>query len=218
MRKVPLILLLISVFITNGCAVILQKGRRSDIEEIKSLRDEVEVLRNAQGILAQRLSKEIEDKQVRLEMAQKGLVITFVAEVLFGSGKAQLREESFPILDKVVRILQEDVLENDIGIEGHTDNEPIKYSRWKSNWELSTQRALGVLYYLEDKGVNPGRLSAIGYGEHRPIISNDTPDGQQLNRRVEIVILPKTMKTEEGVESAAAVEEEDMMYEEEELK
>ena len=130
-------------------------------------------------------------------MAEKGLVITFVAEVLFSSGKAKLREESLPILDKVVRILKEEVPDNSIGIEGHTDNDPIKYSPYKSNWELSTQRALGVLYYLESEGIVPQRLSAIGSGEYQPVASNDTPEGQQLNRRVEIIILPKTIKQAE---------------------
>jgi chemotaxis protein MotB len=133
-------------------------------------------------------------------MAKKGLVITFVAEVLFDSGKAKLREDSLPILDKVVRILQETVPANDIGIEGHTDDEPIKHSRWKSNWELSAQRALSVLHYLEDSGVASGRLSAIGYGEYQPVASNDTAEGKQLNRRVEIVILPKSVKAKTDVD------------------
>lgn len=126
-------------------------------------------------------------------MEDKGLVITFVAEVLFDSGKADLRKESLPILDKVVRVLKEEVPYNNIGIEGHTDNEPIKYSKWKSNWELSVQRALSVLHYLESKGIDPKRLFASGYGEYRPVASNDTPEGRQRNRRVEIVILPREM-------------------------
>jgi len=146
-------------------------------------------------LLEQRLKQEIADKQVRLSMAEKGLVITFVADVVFDSGKAKIRPEVYPTLDKVARILAENVPENDIGIEGHTDNEPIKYSGWKSNWELSTARALSVLHYLvDDKGISPLRVSAIGYGEYRPVASNDSKEGRQLNRRVEIVILPKVSK------------------------
>jgi chemotaxis protein MotB len=127
-------------------------------------------------------------------MEEKGLVITFVSEVLFDSGKADLKKESLPSLAKVARILMENVPENNIGIEGHTDNQPIRYSKWKSNWELSAHRALSVLQYLESKGVNPKRLSASGYGEYRSVASNDTVEGRQLNRRVEIVILPKSVK------------------------
>ncbi len=193
-KNLTFIWIIVFIFFLNGCAVVLQKGRRSDIEKIQSLRDELSELRGARDLLSQRLSKEIENNQVRLSMAEKGLVITFVAEVLFDSGKAKLRKESFPILDKVVRILDEEVPENNIGVEGHTDNEPIKYSRWKSNWELSSQRALGVLYYLEENGIKPIRLSAIGYGQHQPVTSNNSKEGKQLNRRVEIVILPRSNK------------------------
>lgn len=203
MCKKGLFVLLISVFVLNGCAIVLQKGRRSDVEKIEILEIELSDLQKTKNILEDRLSREIEDKQVRLKMAEKGLVITFVAEVLYNSGKAKLRKESYPILDKVIRILQEEVPANEIGIEGHTDNEPIKFSRWKSNWELSSQRALGVLYYLENEGVDPTRLSAIGYGQYQSIASNDTVEGRRFNRRVEIVILPKTVKglSSESVES-----------------
>ena len=199
MRKTSLILLVICLLFLNGCMVIFQKGRKTDIEKIQILESELEKLRGARNILESRLAQEIEDQKIRLSMVKKGLVITFVAEVLFDSGKAKLKKGSFPILDKVIRILKETVPANRIGVEGHTDNEPIKYSRWKSNWELSSQRALGVVHYLEKRGVASERLSTIGYGEYQPIASNDTAEGMQLNRRVEIVILPRAAK-EKGEE------------------
>ncbi|MCF7908861.1 MAG: OmpA family protein [Candidatus Omnitrophica bacterium] len=207
MNKKGLLLLVIYVFVLNGCAIVFQKGRRSDLEKIQVLKSELQELKSTQQLLEKRLSGEIKDKQVRLEMAEKGLVITFVAEVLFDSGKAKLRKESLPILDKVIKILKSEVPDNDIGIEGHTDNEPIKFSRWKTNWELSAQRALGVLYYLEEEGINPLRLSAIGYGEYKLVASNDTPEGRQTNRRVEIVILPKVVKKADPLGSQLEEEE-----------
>ena len=87
-----------------------------------------------------------------------------------------------------------------MGIEGHTDNQPIKRSGWKSNWELSTARALSVLHYLGDKSVAEPRLAAIGYGEYKPALLPMTipKQGRQKNRRVEIVILPKRLKTQNG--------------------
>lgn len=206
MSKKCLVFFIIAVFLLNGCAVVLQKGRRSDVEKIVSLEDEVDKLQQAKQDLQSQLSEEIKNNQVRLNIAEKGLVITFVAEVLFASGKAKLRIESFPILDKVAKILRENVPRNEIGIEGHTDNEPIKYSRWKSNWELSSQRALSVLYYLQEQGIKPIRLSAIGYGEYRPIASNDIPEGKQFNRRVEIVILPKMVKELTEAEEVEIIE------------
>ena len=213
MRKTSLILLVISLLVLNGCMVVFQKGRRSDLEKIEVLKSELDKLKNAGELLESRLVEEIEDKKVSLTMAEKGLVITFVAEVLFDSGKEKLRGQSLSILDKVIRILKEEVPDNRIGIEGHTDNEPIKHSRWKSNWELSSQRALSVLHYLEKKNISPKRLSAIGYGEYQPIASNDLVEGKQLNRRVEIVILPKVMK--KGIEE---IIEEPLETNEEELK
>ena len=213
MRKTSLILLVISLLVLNGCMVVFQKGRRSDLEKIEVLESELDKLKNAGELLESRLVEEIEDKKVSLTMAEKGLVITFVAEVLFDSGKEKLRGQSLSILDKVIRILKEEVPGNKIGIEGHTDNEPIKHSRWKSNWELSSQRALSVLHYLEKKNISPKRLSAIGYGEYQPIASNDLVEGKQLNRRVEIVILPKVMK--KGIEE---IIEEPLETNEEELK
>jgi chemotaxis protein MotB len=176
----------------SGCTVILQKGRRTDIEKISKLKSDMDELQRAKDELEKRLQDEINNKQVKVEMQDKGLVITFVSEVLFDSGKAKLRKESFDKLDKVVTVLNSTVSDLNVGIEGHTDNQPIRRSGWKSNWELSTARALSVLHYLGDKGVAEPRLAAIGYGEYKPVAPNDTREGRQKNRRVEIVILPKT--------------------------
>ncbi len=210
MQKTIFILLGISLLFLNGCTIVFQKGRKSDIEKIQVLESELEKLSATKSILATRLAQEIADQKVRLGMAEKGLVITFVAEVLFDSGKAKLREESLQILDKVIRILKETVPFNKIGVEGHTDNEPIKHSRWKSNWELSSQRALGVVHYLEKRGITPRRLSAVGYGEHQFIASNDTVEGRQINRRVEIVILPRTVKEKIGKKGLEAEVKEEL--------
>lgn len=163
-------------------------------------------LNQTKQLLEERLKQEITDEQVSLAMAEKGLVISFVADVLFDSGKAKIKPQVYSTLDKVTRILVENVPENNIGIEGHTDNEPIKYSGWKSNWELSTARALSILHYLiDEKGISPLRVSAIGYGEYRPVTSNATKEGRQLNRRVEIVILPKVAKVKETKEKPEIV-------------
>jgi chemotaxis protein MotB len=119
-------------------------------------------------------------------------VITFVADVLFDSGKAKIRQEAMPTLDKISNVLNESVPLTGIGIEGHTDNQPIQYSGWKSNWELSTARALSVLHYLvDDRSIAPQRVSAIGYGEYRPVAPNETKEGRQENRRVEMSFCPR---------------------------
>ncbi len=194
--------ILVITFLTvglSGCTVIFQKGRRTDVEKISKLKSDLSELERAKQELENRLKNEINDKQVKVEMAQKGLVITFVAEVLFDSGKAKLRADSLPKLEKVTSVLNTTVVDLNVGIEGHTDNQPIKKSGWKSNWELSTARALSVLHFISEQGVSEPRLAATGYGEYKPVATNDTKEGRQKNRRVEIVILPKVEKT--GVET-----------------
>jgi chemotaxis protein MotB len=200
MRSNKAVLLNISLVLVlalglSGCTIILQKGRRTDIEKISKLKNDMTELERATDEWEKRLQDEINDKQVKVEMQDKGLVITFVSEVLFDSGKAKLRKDCYSKLDKVAGVLNTTVADLNVGIEGHTDNQPIKRSGWKSNWELSTARALSVLHYLSDKDVGEARLAAIGYGEYKPVDSNDTAEGRQKNRRVEIVILPKTQTT-----------------------
>ena len=194
------------LFSFTGCALVLQKGRRSDLEKIDSLEKELAELRRTRGVLEDRLSKEINNDQVSVSMSNRGLVITFVAEVLFDSGKAKLKDSASSSLDKVSSILKEEVPNNRIAIEGHTDNVPITKSKWASNWELSSHRALSVLDYLVSQGLNPEKLSATGYGEFQPVASNDSAAGRQKNRRVEIVIIPKEAKRV-GRESAAPAED-----------
>lgn len=191
----PLAILFFLSFSLSGCTIIFQKGRRMDVEKISNLTSELSELERAKAELEDRLQKEISDKEVKVEMLEKGLTITFVAEVLFDSGKAHLRKDSLDKLDKVAHVLNTTVKDLSVGIEGHTDNVPIKYSGWASNWELSSARAMSVLHYLVDnQQLEPSRLSATGYGEYRPVASNETPEGKEKNRRVELVILPKTSK------------------------
>jgi len=200
MKKNFALLKIIAVVITavalSGCTIIFQKGRRSDIQKIEDLSRQVDELSEAKRMLEESLRQEISDKQVKLQMMEKGLVITVVGDILFDSGKTKIRTEAFGILDKIAGVLSGGASRFNIGIEGHTDNEPIKYSGWKSNWELSSARALSVLHYLvDDKGISPARVSAIGYGEFQPVSANDSKEGRQLNRRVEIVLMPLLKKS-----------------------
>lgn len=204
MRRNKIINLVVVIFVASffvsGCTFIFQKGRRSDVEKINQLERQLTDLERAKIALEKSLSKEISDKEVTLEMAEKGLVVTFLSEILFDSGKATIKKAADVSLNKVADVAKDIVPDLNIGVEGHTDNVPIKHSGWKSNWELSTARATSVIHYLiNEKGVAPQRLAAIGYGEFRPVASNDTPEGRRKNRRVEIVIMPKISKATGGV-------------------
>jgi len=191
------------VFLLSGCAT-LEKADMADLlkleledcqKEVRRLRQEKEThfseLESAKSELEERLRKEISEYKAKLEITERGLVITFLSEVFFDSGKAVIKNQAEETLSQISEVLNTKVKDSLIAIEGHTDNDPIKYSRWKSNWELSAARAVSVLHYLIDKGrIQPERLSAVGYGEFHPVAPNDTPEGKQQNRRVEIVILP----------------------------
>jgi chemotaxis protein MotB len=74
-----------------------------------------------------------------------------------------------------------------IAVEGHTDNLPIHTEKYPSNWELATMRAINILRYFQQQGIPPARLSAIGFADYRPAAGNDTPEGRQKNRRIEIL-------------------------------
>ena len=154
-------------------------------------------LLTAQQRLAESLKKELGDARAKLAMTERGLVLTFLDEIFFDSGKAVVKPDGMETLEKVAVVLKETVPDSPVAVEGHTDNEPIKHSGWKSNWELSAARALAVLHYFADsKGLDPMRLRAVGFGEFHSAASNDTPEGRRQNRRVEVVILPKTLKKE----------------------
>jgi chemotaxis protein MotB len=116
---------------------------------------------------------------------QDGFKAIIPDPVLFASGDATLGEGIFPILDGIIKIAKRDRLS--IQIEGHTDNLPIHSTKFPSNWELSTMRAVNILRYLQRNGISPVGLAAIGFAEYRPVAVNDTPEGRQKNRRIEIL-------------------------------
>ena len=186
---------------TAGCAINFAKRSPWDIQQLAELSDQLEQfktlarlkaeeadqLRHAKELLEQQLSS----SEVSIGYDERGLVARVVDQVLFDSGKAELRATAGPVLDKVAQVLKA-VPAQPIGVEGHTDNVPIKHSGWESNQALSQARANAVVEYLVQKhGLDPARLSAVGYGDEHPIASNDTVAGRQKNRRVEIIVLPQ---------------------------
>ncbi len=123
-----------------------------------------------------------------------GAMIALDAEFLFNSGMATLRKEAVPKINEVVSTIQATYPDKEVIVYGHTDTEPIKKSKWKDNFELSTQRALTVVRQLKDSGITGGKLVAAGCGEYQPIASNDSKEGRQQNRRVEIYVLDPSVK------------------------
>ncbi len=119
---------------------------------------------------------------------ERGIVIRIMDRAFFDEGRAELKETAKSALRKIVPILEK--CNNQVRIEGHTDDVPINTAEFRSNWELSTRRATEVVRHLIEKyGFLPHRISASGYAEYRPVAANDTQQNRALNRRIEIILL-----------------------------
>ncbi len=134
---------------------------------------------------------EISSKRVRITDDERGLVISLSGDAFFDPGSAVLKSEIRTVLDKAGSIINS--VPNLVRIEGHASNTPVGISKNKgyaSNWELASARSVNALRYLEEeKNVDPEKLSAVSFGEHRPMDNNDTPEGRAFNQRVDIVIV-----------------------------
>lgn len=127
------------------------------------------------------------DPEIKVIQTPKGLFITLSDGILFQSSVSDLRPEGYPVLNKIIQVIQSNKFA--VRIEGHTDNVSIRSGRFPSNWDLSIARAVHVLKYFIDTGrIAPQRLSAVGYGESKPLYPNDSPVNRGKNRRVEIIL------------------------------
>lgn len=149
------------------------------------------------------LKPEIVSRYVRVSEEEKGLVISIYSDLCFAPGSAALKSEAKGVLKKVGSILRG--IDNFIRIEGHTDSNPLppvspaEGRTYESNWELSGARSINVLEYLaQEERVNPKQLSAVAFGQYRPIDDNSIPEGRAYNRRVDIVILTEKGLVESG--------------------
>ena len=168
-------------------------------EELSDSRSQLTILRNIEAetkrrneIYAQfidRLQTMIDGGQLTVNIEQGRIVINLPNNVLFKSGSASLNSEGIKALTQIAAVLSQ-FSDRRFQIEGHTDNNPIKSARFPSNWELSTSRALSVVHLLASLGVSSESISAAGFGEFRPRANNDSEQGRQLNRRVEIIMQP----------------------------
>jgi chemotaxis protein MotB len=144
------------------------------------------------------LSTYVEQELVEVSFSEDRVLVDMKDKMLFPSGSAQLSNTAVTVLRDISRILAS--VHNWIQVEGNTDNRPIHTEEFPSNWELSAARAASVVHLLSRLGVDPSRLSAIGYGEHRPVESNDTEAGRARNRRVTLVILGMNGKPDRTIE------------------
>ncbi len=166
-----------------------------------------EQMRNIAQDIRRVLAALVRNGQVKVTQSNRGISVEINASVLFASGQAQLRVQSERALQEVGRVLAQ--ANQEIQVEGYSDDEPISTSQFPSNWELSAARASSVVRLFVDNGVAAPRLSVVGYGPNRPVSSNDTPAGRARNRRVTVLILAQAPDKEvdiplDGAAPAAA--------------
>lgn len=153
------------------------------------------------------MSSQLEEfqDQITLEEGDNQVVVRLMGESTFDSGKAEIRPQLKPLLQKIAQTLQD--AEGDLIIAGHTDNVPIHQGIYRTNLRLSSARAAAVAeFLLASSHIDPKRISTMGFGQYRPIDSNDTAAGRQRNRRVEIIVgnIPvRTSQKTPGVQGPA---------------
>ncbi len=124
---------------------------------------------------------------IEVTQTKHWIEVEIKSKMLFASGTARISHKALNVMRAIAAILKP--LPNVINVEGHTDNIPIKNAAFPSNWELSASRAASVVHIFTRLGIDPERLAAIGYAEHRPIADNTTAAGRQKNRRVSLLIM-----------------------------
>jgi len=139
------------------------------------------------GQLIENLKPLVDKQLIKIDHNERWVQVQINTSILFDVGSSVLENDAYDPLNALARVLKP--LPNVVHVEGHTDNVPISTKRFPSNWELSAHRAASVVHLFTKGGIKPARLSAIGYGEHRPLSSNKTAKGRRENRRVVVVIL-----------------------------
>jgi chemotaxis protein MotB len=136
-----------------------------------------------------KFQKMIASGKIKIRIANNKMIVEMASAILFPSGSATLSDEGKEALTEVAGILAT-IGDRAFQVAGHTDNIPIKRGRFKSNWDLSSARAVSVVQHLIGSGMDSVNLSAAGYAETQPVASNDEEDGRAQNRRIEIVLQP----------------------------
>lgn len=207
--KCLLLIGLVSIFLLTGCTNWKKRYEALNVEH-QNLLGRFEFERSETGRLANRISqdqltiqelqRQIAERQsaakatgfegydVKFDPSAGTITVTLPNAILFDSGKATLKKATSTELNHIRSVLRQRYSNKQIDVVGHTDSDPIKKSKWKDNLELSSQRALTVVRYLIERGIDEKRIRAVGCGAAIPIASNTTASGKARNRRVEIVV------------------------------
>jgi chemotaxis protein MotB len=166
----------------------MQAGEQ-ELLDLRRQRDMATARLESYRQLQAKLKELVDTGKLDVEFRSGQMVLKLPSEVLFASGRADLSRDGKTALAEVLDILLE-FKDRRFMVAGHTDNVKIRSRKFKSNWELSTARALSVLEAMVEKGFAPENVAAAGYGEFQPVADNDSDEGRQLNRRIEIILVP----------------------------
>jgi chemotaxis protein MotB len=159
------------------------------MEEMKKAQEAAE--RRAQQFrdMVAKFKSMIDAGKLQVEIRNGLMLVKLPDNILFDPGKTDLKPAGKEALQQVTQILA-GIEGRKFQVSGHTDNIPIKSAKFKSNWELSAQRAVEVVKLMSQNGMDAKRLSAAGYADQMPVAANNTEDGRRQNRRIEIVVVP----------------------------
>jgi chemotaxis protein MotB len=134
------------------------------------------------------IGQELKEHEVVMRVTPEGFVVSLNELGFFDSGKAVLLPGAAGKIERIAKVLSQHGL--DLRVEGNSDDQPIHNAQFRSNWELSTARAMAVMQMLvDDSGFDPRKISVVGYGQYRPVAGNATPEGRRMNRRVDLVVV-----------------------------
>lgn len=175
-------------FILRNVQLQLDESQKK-IDLMKQIEAETKKRDEIYACFMKKLQKMIDAGQLSVNIENGRIVINLPDNVLFATASATVNAKGKEALSQIANALKQ-FEGRRFQVEGHTDNVPIKSTRYPSNWELSSARALSVVHFMIKEGVKPQNLSAAGFGEFHPRAANDTKEGRKLNRRIEIIMQP----------------------------
>jgi chemotaxis protein MotB len=184
----------------TGRNVSISVKRTQPVDDMSHIMTQAEGEKNKQGssqsgdkLIDQIRQLAEADLDIQVTNTHQGTRLSFEDQVLFDFGRADINPAGYKMLNQIAKAIKN--VSKPVRVEGHTDNVPIQTRRFPSNWELSVARAVNVVKYFAEVGkMDPHRLSAVGYGDSRPVVANDTASNRAKNRRVEILLLTEDKK------------------------
>lgn len=185
-----------NIIFAGGSGVMQQDGNSVIPMEVSPGQAEYDKMTEVKKMLEEEITKEGYSDKVKVELNSEGLEISIQDAVLFNTAEAEVKNNLSPLLVQISNLLQG--LDNQVKVVGHTDNVPIKNDKFRSNWELSSMRAINVMNFIVSSGkISPDKVSIQAYGEYMPKFENTTDAGRAKNRRVEIIVVRKYPQTTE---------------------